>query len=54
MATYKQIRVRCKICGEELDCTPNRYVVVTCKCGKASADAEEHYLRLIGEVEVIK
>lgn len=43
--------VRCKKCGEILDCTPNRHVVVTCGCGASSVDAEAGYCRCWGEIE---
>ena len=48
------MKARCKKCGELLDCTPNKYVIVRCKCGASAVDAEKAYVRCIGDVEWVK
>ena len=47
------MRIKCKKCGQELDCKINHHVMETCMCKATSVDVEDGYCRLIGAWEMI-
>jgi len=52
---FPEVKWKCKLCGDEI--ISNReetHKMDYCKCDKSAVDAEEHYVRYIGEVRFIK
>lgn len=48
------IKWRCLSCGMENESYPlRRHDMTYCKCGQSGVDAEEHYLRQLGDVVII-
>lgn len=50
-----KIKWRCKLCGSiQISDTKERHNMNMCLCGISGVDAESHYCRFQGEVELIK
>jgi len=49
------IRWKCKICGDVVESNNKQsHNMDYCKCKKSAVDAEDFYMRTIGEVEILK
>ena len=46
---------KCPYCKEQLESfTQQRWTMNTCKCEKSAVDAEEGYIRIIGDAKIIQ
>lgn len=49
-----KITWKCKKCRQKLTSdTSERHKMDWCKCGKSAVDAEKHYIRVVGDAEII-
>jgi hypothetical protein len=52
---FPEVKWKCKLCGDiVVSNREERHKMNRCKCKKSSVDAEDYYVRSIGEVEFLK
>lgn len=52
--TSEELIWLCRVCDEEFKSYPDENETNRCPCGESFVDHNEHYFRIIGDVEGIK